>query len=361
MPLSDVTYKSFMIDFLIDTRYRIGRHLLLVLFFVFVSFNMIYLSCVDVADPRDGILFLLSMFLLMVYLGGIYLHIYVLLPGLLLKHRYIPYVVIISVLILFFLFIAFGSDYFIMKHYGGRAGRYSFFYKDRILAIEIIGNFCLYALLIAGTSMTVLFRHWMAFSRRKNELESANLKTELGRLKDRINPEFLFAMLDEAREKTPSDPQLASLILMKLSKLLRYQLYDGNREKILLISEIAFIRDFLNLAQVRYRQLNFMISTDGDVSREMIPPLLFIPFAIHYVKIASEQDIAMDLHFSFISKGQELLFSCICFAPGLQESGEKDPALSDLEHRLDLLYPGRYLLRMTGDQSIYRNHLSLKL
>lgn len=59
------------------------------------------------------------------------------------------------------------------------------------MAIEIVSNFFLYGLLIAGTSITILLRHWMGFYQRKNELEKVNLKTELESLKDQINPEFL--------------------------------------------------------------------------------------------------------------------------------------------------------------------------
>ena len=50
MPKSEGTYNSFMINFLIDRKYRVARHLLLILFFVFVSFNLPFLTCAVFLD-----------------------------------------------------------------------------------------------------------------------------------------------------------------------------------------------------------------------------------------------------------------------------------------------------------------------
>ena len=94
------TYNSFLIDFLIAPKYRFGRHLLLVLFFTFVAFNMPYLTCAGFLDEVGGVIGYVSGLLLAFYLGGIYLHMYVLLPGLLLKNRYVLYIIIVSLLIL---------------------------------------------------------------------------------------------------------------------------------------------------------------------------------------------------------------------------------------------------------------------
>ena len=227
MPKSEGTYNSFLIDFLIAPKYRFGRHLLLVLFFTFVAFNMPYLTCAGFLDEVGGMIGYVSLLLLAFYLGGIYLHMYVLLPGLLLKNRYVLYIIIVSLLILVMIVVSFGSDYWLNRYSGQEPGYYSFFYKNRIMAIEIVSNFFLYGLLIAGTSITILLRHWMGFYQRKNELEKVNLKTELESLKDQINPEFLFNMLDEAGRQTFDNPEQASKVLMELSRLLRYQLYDG--------------------------------------------------------------------------------------------------------------------------------------
>lgn len=365
MARSELTYNSFLIDFLIDPRYRFGRHVVLVLFFIFVAFNLPYLISAEYADnagDMDYMAIFTSIFLLVSYLSGVYLHMYLLLPRLLLKDRVLPYAGTVALLLAAMLAVSFGADAWMNYYYEEPPGFYSYFYKSRRLTIEIVGNYVLYALLLAGTSLTLLLREWLQFDRRKNELEKINLKTELERLKDQINPEFLFSMLDEASELTASNPEQASMVLMKLSRLLRYQLYDGNREKVLLISEISFIENFLHLAQVRYANLNFKVTREGDVSRKLVPPLLFVPFAIRYAKLLMASDMAMDLQFCFRTEQKGIGFSCICFTHGLPHVGmENMQELADVKLRLDLLFPNAYKLETIGNGSLCKTNLYIKL
>lgn len=362
MSQSEVTYNSFLINFLIAPNYRIGRHVLLILFFTFVAFNVIYVGCIEFLDKIDSMIVYVAIILLVTYLSGLYFHIYVLLPKLLLKNRLLLYVGTVSSLIILMIVVSFEVDRWVAYYYGEPPGLYSFFYEKRITWIEFIGNFFLYALLIAGTSLTVLFRQWMQYSKRKNELEKVNLKTDLERLKDQINPEFLFDMLDEVGRLATSEPEQASTILMKLSKLLRYQLYDGNREKVLLISEISFIENFLSLAQKRYPYLTFTLTQEGRIDRKLVPPLLFIPFAIYYVKLLSAEIKQMDLQFCFAAEEEGLSFSCICFVPGLSLADiENSQELADVKQRLDLLFEDAYSLKGIGEGSLYKTNLYIKL
>lgn len=354
--------KSFLISFLIDPKYRIGRHLLLVLFFATLAFNMMYLTCVDMLDQVDHVIFYITLSLLATYLVGLYLNNYVLLPRLLLKNRYISYMICVSLVITVQILVTFLCDYQIVSYYREEPSQYSFFYKDRILAVEIAGNFFLYALVIAGASISVLVKHWLKASARQDALEKTNLRTELERLKDRMNPEFLFAMLDEAGEQTIGNPEQASAILMKLSKLLRYQLYDGGRELVLLISEISFIENFLKLAQMRYQSLVFKLSTEGDVSRVVVPPLLFVPVVIYAARQLSAKDMRLDIHLCFRREEEGISFLCLCFTPDRQKEQDRiSTELDDLRSRLDLLYQNTYALETTEEGSLLKTNLYIKL
>lgn len=362
MPHAKGSYNSLLINFLIDPKYRIGRHLLLILFFIFVSFNVPYFVCSEFLDQTDHMLWYVSLLLLVSYLGGIYLHLYVLLPQLLLKNRYVLYAVSLSLLILTMVLVSFGADCRLNGYYGQVPGHYSYFYKNRMLWVEVSGNFFFYGVLLAGTSFTVFLRRWMQYSKRKNELEKENLKTELECLKDRINPEFLFGMLDEAGRRTLDEPEEASGILIGLSKLLRYQLYDGKREKVLLISEIAFIENFFRLAKMRYANLSFAVEKEGDVSRKLVPPLLFIPFAFHYVKLLPANGMRMDIRFNFRAERQKLYFTSICFTPGMRRGNRLDSReLTDVRHRLDLLFKGSYTLGKVDEGSVCKMNVCIGL
>src|SRR5262249_8495991 len=92
-----------------------------------------------------------------------------------------------------------------------------------------------------------VFKKWMVDIQRMNALHQANLKTELEQLKSQVNPHFLFNTLNNLLVLTKTDPERASQVLLGLSDLLRYQLYDSTKEKILLSKDITFIQNLLSL------------------------------------------------------------------------------------------------------------------
>ncbi len=74
-------------------------------------------------------------------------------------------------------------------------------------------------------------------------------------------------------------------MLMKLSQLLRYQLYDCSRTKVLLSSEINFLNNYLTLEQNSQAQFNYELLADGEVNRTLVPPLAFHSICAIYCKI----------------------------------------------------------------------------
>ena len=139
-------------------------------------------------------------------------------------------------------------------------------------------------------------------------------------------------------------------------------MYDGTREKVLLISEISFIERFLELTRMKYANLSFTVTKEGEVSRKLVPPLLFIPFAIHYIKQLSSEESRMDIHFCFRAGERELFFSCICFAPGLPDGQkEHNEGLEDVKHRLDLLFKDSYKLEAVDDGALCKTNLCIRL
>ena len=124
--------------------------------------------------------------------------------------------------------------------------------------------------------MTVLLKEWMINNRRVSQMEKAHVVSEVERLKEQISPELLFKTLHQSGELTLSEPETASKMLMKLSQLLRYQLYDCNRAKVLLSSEITFLTNYLTLEQTSRPQFYYEFTSEGEVNRMLVPPLLFI-------------------------------------------------------------------------------------
>jgi LytS/YehU family sensor histidine kinase len=182
-------------------------------------------------------------------------------------------------------------------------------------------------------------------------------------LKKQINPHFLFNTLNNANVLTQKDPEKASQVLMKLSDLLRYQLYDSARNKVFLTSDIHFLEDFLNLEKIRRDNFDFSITLNGELQGVEVAPLLFITFVENAVKhnIDAENSSYVYLFFSVID--DELNFHCINSKPHIRVAKSKNGGLglTNVMRRLELLYPGRHELKVTDTLETFNVHLTIKI
>ncbi len=171
--------------------------------------------------------------------------------------------------------------------------------------------------------------------------------SEVEQLKEQVSPELLFKTLHHSGELTLSEPEKASKMLMKLSQLLRYQLYDCSRTKVLLSSEINFLNNYLTLEQNSQAQFNYELLADGEVNRTLVPPLLFIPFVQYIVKSINEQRTSIPVSLKIHLKVEEntIIFTCLCLQVNLLE----DKGLERIRQRLNLLYGNRYRLFLTTE------------
>src|SRR5690606_28799598 len=119
---------------------------------------------------------------------------------------------------------------------------------------------------------------WTADHVKIAHLENKQLKNSIDELKSRTHPKFLYTTLDYAARNVKSEPEQTSNTLIKLSELLKYQLYDATRNHVLLASDIEFIRHYLLLDQQNSESLfSFTLSVVGD-TRQLIPSALFTPW-----------------------------------------------------------------------------------
>ena len=150
--------------------------------------------------------------------------------------------------------------------------------------MDYLSSFPLTLLSIMGGGMTVLLRLWILENQRVMQLEKIRLQSEIEHLKEQISPSMLFRVLHYSGEQALVNPGKASKMLMKLSQILRYQLYDCNREKVLLNTGIKFLTNYLELEQLVSGKFDFHMNASGETGRTFVFPLLFIPFIQYTVK-----------------------------------------------------------------------------
>jgi len=229
--------------------------------------------------------------------------------------------------------------------------------------IQFIPIIFIMLVFLAASTAIKLFQQWIKDSQRINDLEKTTMHIELEQLKNQINPHFLFNMLNNASVLAQKNPQKASQLLISLSDLLRYQLYDSTRSRVLLIADIQFITDFLNLEKTRRDNFEFRVHKKGDINGIQIPPLIYTTFVENAVKHNFDSENKSYVHINFELRDNELRFTCVNSKPLkiIIKNGLGGLGLVNVKRRLELLYPHKHLLEIIDDINIFTVHLNIKL
>ncbi|WP_029292634.1 sensor histidine kinase [Chryseobacterium hispalense] len=342
---NEVINENQMFKFLILRKYRVFRHMLLICFSILVLFY----SKPEYIEPFETYNRMIIFFMVMLLA---YSNMYLFVPRFLFKNQYLNYALSVLAFIIF---------------WSAIQKIYSYYFTPYLLPndeneVNILSLSFIVLVLSIASAAVKLFQQWIMDTQLINELVKANARTELEQLKNQINPHFLFNMLNNANVLTQKDPEKASQVLLRLSDLLRYQLYDSSREKVLLTSDIHFLEDFLNLEKIRRDNFTFIISKEGSLSGVQIPPLLFISFAENAVKHNNDTTKSSFTNLFFEVKDDELIFQCINSKP-LQKAVSQSGGLglANIKRRLELLFPSTHSLKITDNEETFTVYLSIKL
>ena len=238
---------------------------------------------------------------------------------------------------------------------------------------EILQNMYAYffsTFLVAGLSTVgKIMVDWIVQNRQKVRVENESMQSELRFLKSQINPHFLFNTLNSLYALTLKKDDKAPDIVIKLSEMMRYMLYECNEPRVPLRKEINYLRNYLDLERLRQRAgITIELKVNGTVTDQMIAPLMLIPFLEnsfkHGVNAAIQDGFVIAtlnvepraVHFVLEnSKGSQMPTQLHVGRP----SG--GIGLVNVRRRLDLLYPGRYDLNIRESPSTYAVHLDLEL
>lgn len=217
------------------------------------------------------------------------------------------------------------------------------------------------SVLLGSVVGMALFKKWLTDMKRMNELQQVNLKTELEQLKSQVNPHFLFNTLNNLFVLMKTDTEKASQVLLGLSDLLRYQLYDSTKETISLSKDIAFIQNLLALEKIRKNDFTFSIHSSGNIEGQMMPQFLFIPFVENAIKHGASTVGQSYLNLDFGIADNKLYFIAENNKPPVKNNTIGGLGLNNIRRRLELLYPGKHTLKIIDNPDKYSVHLILPL
>lgn len=337
---------TFLYRFLVSPDFRWMRYLVLILILGTISFNQAFIIFLDYRDILGGWIYTFTFLYLLTYIAVVYLNLFQLFPKYLLKRHYLTYLSLLSAAMIVALLIQMAIEYMTYSYWPELHARKPYFLSTQMV-MDYISSFMLSTLCMIGGTMTVLLKEWMINNRLVSQMEKAHVISEVERLKEQISPELLFKTLHQSGELTLSEPEKASKMLMKLSQLLRYQLYDCNRAKVLLSSEITFLTNYLKLEQTSRPQFNYEFTSEGEVNRMLVPPLLFIPFMQYIVKSIDEQQLQTPVSLKNHLKAEKgtITFTCVCPELNLLSF---DKGLERIKQRLHILYGNRYGLSLAA-------------
>tara|TARA_R110002073_G_scaffold128999_3_gene275102 strand:+ start:62731 stop:63525 length:795 start_codon:yes stop_codon:yes gene_type:complete len=193
------------------------------------------------------------------------------------------------------------------------------------------------------------------------QLKNEKAKTELMHLKSQVNPHFFFNMLNNLYGLVDKDSKKAQELILKLSDMMRYSVYDGEKDIVLLSEEITYLQNYIELHKMRYHkvidiQFNIEIK-DHDCE---IMPLLFIILLENAFKHGVEnlRENAY-VHINLVAHDNEVKFEIENNFDAIPDNQASGIGLKNLKRRLELVYPKNHTLTIAKTDNTYNAKLNI--
>lgn len=193
-------------------------------------------------------------------------------------------------------------------------------------------------------------------------LKNEKNKTELQHLKSQVNPHFFFNTLNNLYGLVGKEPQKAQQLILKLSDMMRYSIYEGERDYVTVEEEVTYLKNYIALHKMRYHKA-IEVRFEEDIQQEglKIMPLLFILLLENAFKHGVE-NLRRDafVHVDLVANKKNVQFKVANNFDASAQSEETGIGLKNLKRRLELAYPGAHTLSMNKEGAIYRAELALQ-
>jgi two-component system LytT family sensor kinase len=226
---------------------------------------------------------------------------------------------------------------------------------------QIVGTF------IIGQTGSLLkgFISWFEDTQNKQKIEKLLLQNELDILNAQLNPHFLFNTLNNIDSLIHSNPGKASELLIILSAIMRYMLYEAKKTKVALKGEIIHYQNIIRLQLLRLEdpsRVQFKVDVEDESVR--VAPLLFLPFLENAFKYVTFDSPGSAIEIELKSARDKIEFSCTnSYKQNDKIAKQKTGGigLSNLKRRLGLLYPAKHSLEIHDENSYFSAKLTVEL
>lgn len=200
------------------------------------------------------------------------------------------------------------------------------------------------------------------FFEENMKLKKTLLEYQLRTLKHQITPHFMFNVLNHIHILMQTDVELASFLLIKYSEILRYQLYNDDKQNVTIEQDVQFLKDFIEVEKIRWNdKLTLTSSWKIANPQQEIPALLFITFIENAFKHVSKTDFEKGyINIIFEQKENTLLLDVENSKSTLLSQKKNNSCklgLKNIKARLEILYFEKYNLSVEETDTTYRTKL----
>ena len=330
--------------FLFASQYRVWRH---IAFWVLQTLLLTFAWATGYPFMQSLIV---SLIWLPVFMAYCYPFIYWVLPRLLLKGRYVQFGVVFLLWALAAWFVNYYFRLYVMYPVRDAMGIPGISRNPKQLGnmFSLIAVWCF-------LSTIVLFKHWLRKQQEWLQAEKEKVTAELQLLKAQVHPHFLFNTLNNiysfSLEASPKTPEL----ILKLSSLLSYMLYDCKAEYVLLEKEIDVMKDYVDLERERYgNKIEISWHVEGELEEKYVAPLLLLPFLENAFKHGTSEQLEKPwLSFDLVLKQGSMKCKVANSKNEFAPVSGHGIGIENVKKRLRFLYPGKHELRINDEGDFF--------
>jgi sensor histidine kinase YesM len=293
----------------------------------------------------------------------VYFNIYFLFPKFIITKKYKKYILFFLITLCVFYIVRTELIYLLINENvwpesDSPQKAYSF---NHIVVVFLIGIYD-----IALVTTIKLTADWIYERKRVENLQEVQLKTELQFLKAQIQPHFFFNTLNNLYALTLEKSDKAPGVVLKLSEIMQYVLYDVKEPKISLFTAINYIQNYLDLERLRHSdKITTNINIIGNIEDVLVPPLIFLPFIENCFKHGVNNNEHLEVNISFENVSDKWLIFKV------ENSFENKAAfdtnkkggigIQNVKRRLELLYKDNFELKTSINNRKFRVHLKFPI
>jgi hypothetical protein len=210
-----------------------------------------------------------------------------------------------------------------------------------------------------------LFKHYYVKNIRNLQLQKENSAAQMQLLTAQVHPHFLFNTLNNIYSQTQLESPKGSKMIMGLSDMLRYILYEGQKPLVPLQQELSMIKEYINLEAIRYgNKLDVHLLIPAETENLYIAPLLLLPFVENCFKHGTSKILQRP----WINLTVEMKYTTLVMKlmNGKIPIEESDPpkmgiGINNVRQRLELLYTNKHELQIRAEEEVFVVDLRVEL